>query len=139
MPFFMKTEVLIECTAAFLLIGFISFQTVRIFVLKRATFESLTVILSLISVIFGFYVWIKYGMIIEYGTSQEASNTNAFLLFTLGFSCFFISIVFLFLSILKYFFIGFGKYIHKLYFSLHHSIKKYFNILFFFILTFYVL
>ena len=94
--------VLVDIIVALCLISYNSFKFLRINVLKidkNVLFVGLT---SMISIAFGFYLFIKNGLILDYGTQNEISNNWAGQMWFLGVACIFIGLGFILSSIIKY-------------------------------------
>ena len=94
--------IIIELIIALCLIGYNLLEIFRINVLKiekNALFVGLT---SVISIAFGLYLFIKNGLLIDYGTEHEITSNWAGPMWFLGVVCIFIGLGFILSSILKY-------------------------------------
>jgi hypothetical protein len=97
-----KMPIIIELIIALCLIGYNLLEIVRINVLridKNALFLGLT---SVISIAFGLYLFIKNGLLIDYGTEHEITSNWAGPMWFLGVVCIFIGLGFILSSVLKY-------------------------------------
>ncbi|HXJ98110.1 MAG TPA: hypothetical protein VNJ50_04635 [Gelidibacter sp.] len=95
-------SILVDIIIAICLIGYNSFEIVRINVFKidkNALFTGLT---SMISIGFGLYLIIKNGLILDYGTQPEISINWAGQMWFMGVVCLFIGLGFILSSIMKY-------------------------------------
>jgi uncharacterized protein with PQ loop repeat len=78
--------------------------TIRIIFLGKEKFGLLIGLLSLMTLTFGVYLWIKNGLTIEYGTEEQVSQTNAPIMFAFGVANILTGFSFITVSILKYVF-----------------------------------
>lgn len=66
-------------------------------------------LISLFSLAFGVYLWIKNGLILDYGTPKEVANFYAAVGFAFGVANILLGLLFIGISILKYLFWRFSK------------------------------
>lgn len=76
----MLLQSIIGIALLFVIIAF----SIQIYILKKQSNAILTGLLSLIAIVYGAYLWISNGVIIEYGTETEINSSNAAWLFTVG-------------------------------------------------------
>lgn len=84
------------------LIGYNSFEIVRINIFKIDKNALLVGLTSMISIGFGLYLFIKNGLMLDYGTETEISTNWAGPMWFLGVVCILIGLGFIVSSILKY-------------------------------------
>jgi len=84
-----------------LLIG-ICFFSIQIYFFKNNSNAILTGFISMLSLVFGIYLWIMNGVILEYGTEKEIIESNATWLFTLGILNLLSGLAFIVLSISRF-------------------------------------
>lgn len=92
----------IDIIISLFLICYNSYEMVRIFFFridKNSLFTGLT---SMVSIVFGLYLFVKNGLILDYGTQAEISTNWAGQIWFLGVMCIFIGLGFILSSILKY-------------------------------------
>jgi len=75
---------LLQSLIGILLLFLIVVFSIQIYIFKKQTNGILTGLLSLIAVVYGAYLWISNGIVIEYGTELEISSTYAVWFFTIG-------------------------------------------------------
>jgi hypothetical protein len=75
---------LLTAIFAFAFLIYLSFETFRIHVLGKNNGFLLTSFISLISMSFGLYLLVRYGLIIDYGSATEIATNHAHLMVTLG-------------------------------------------------------
>ena len=75
---------LIQSFLGILLLFLIVFFSIQIYIFKKQSNAILTGLLSLMAIVYGGYLWIYYGVIIEYGTEAEINESSAVWLFTIG-------------------------------------------------------
>jgi len=95
-------NIVIEIGISLLLIGYNSFEIIRINIFKNdenALFAGLT---SMISIGFGLYLFVKNGLTLDYGTETEISSSWAEPMWFLGVVCILIGLSFIISSILKF-------------------------------------
>lgn len=95
-------NIVIEILISLLLIGYISFEIIRINIFKNDKGALLVSFASMISIGFGLYLFIKNGLILDYGTETEISTKWAGPMWILGVICGLIGLVFILSSIWKY-------------------------------------
>lgn len=94
--------ILVDIIIALCLLCYNLFEFVRINAFKidkNALFFGLT---SMISIGFGLYLFIKNGLILDYGTQEEISNNWAGQMWFFGVACIFVGFGFILSSILKF-------------------------------------
>ena len=96
---------IIDILLSLLLIGFNSVEMIRIYVLKKDKNVPLVALTSTISIGFGLYLIVKNGLVIDYGTQAEISESWAGPMWFLGVVCLFLGLGFILGSILKYIFV----------------------------------
>ncbi len=84
------------------MIFFILFEFVQINVFKKDKNALLTGLISLLLLVFSLYLWIKNGLLLDHGTTNEIQNAHAELMFFSAITGLFISLFFISISILKY-------------------------------------
>jgi hypothetical protein len=90
-----------EILIGLVLIGYNSFEIVRIIFFKIDKNALLVGLTSMISIGFGLHLFIKNGLILDYGTETEISTNWAGLMWLLGVVCILIGLGFIISSILK--------------------------------------
>ena len=81
---------------------FVLILGIRLYLLKKENDELILVLTSMLSVIFGLYLCIKNGFILDYGTKIQIAQSHAKGMFDLGKTNILICLFFIFVSILKY-------------------------------------
>ncbi len=66
-----------ETILSVLLILYILIELVRIHVFKKSNTVFLAGFISLLLIVFGFYLALKYGLILDYGSLEEINNSKA--------------------------------------------------------------
>jgi hypothetical protein len=93
-----KIEIIISCIlSAFILLG-----AIRIHFFKKETMELPVSLISLLSILFGFYLWIKNGIILDYGTPEEINQTHTPMMVGLGVANAILGLLFIIISIIPY-------------------------------------
>ncbi len=75
---------LLQSIIGIALLSLIIAFSIQIYFLKKQSNAILTGLLSLVAIVYGTYLWISNGVIIEYGTEAEINSSNAVWLFTIG-------------------------------------------------------
>lgn len=93
-----KIEILISSILTLpVLIG-----AIRINLFKKKNDGLMVGLISMLSIMFGIYLWIKNGMTLDYGTEVQIAQTHAPIMFALGVTNMLIGLSFIVISILKY-------------------------------------
>ena len=92
---------LLEIIIAILILSFVIFWNFKYKFFKSKT--NILVTFGPIMIIFGAYLYIKNGLIIDYGTEKEVSDNYAFEVLFLGGTNIIVGIILSFLSIIRYF------------------------------------
>lgn len=84
------------------MIIYVLIEIIRINLLKKDNNDLLAGLTSLILFLFGIYVWIRYGLILDYGTEKEILNSKAELMILFAYLSTSVSILFILISIIKF-------------------------------------
>src|SRR3989344_2710466 len=76
---------------------------IRTYLFKKQNDGLMLGVISMLSIMFGVYLWIKNGLILDYGTEEKIVQTNAQLMSNFGTMNVLIGSLFIIISILKYF------------------------------------
>lgn len=95
-------NITVEIIIAGMLALFVLFETIFINIFKKDKNALLTGMVSLLSVLFGLYLCMKNGLILDYGTEQEIIKSHAFTMYVLGVANFCIGLLFIGISFIKY-------------------------------------
>lgn len=93
---------LIEISVASILIGYNTFEFVRIGIFKIDKNGLILGLTSMIAIAFGLYLCLKNGIVLDYGTAFEISESWAEFMWNLGLICLCLGFAFIVRSILKY-------------------------------------
>ncbi len=93
---------LIEILISGSLIIYVLFKTINVNLLNKENAILSTGLISLLLIGFGFYLWIKNGLILDYGTPKEIKNSKAILMTVLGISGVFTGLIFIAITTLKF-------------------------------------
>jgi hypothetical protein len=94
----MLLQSIIGIALLFLIIAF----SIQIYILKKQSNAILTGLLSVVAIVYGTYLWISNGVIIEYGTEAEINSSSAVWLFTIGILNLITGLSFVFTSIFRF-------------------------------------
>ena len=100
---------IIEISVVSLLTIFILIQFVLINFLKRDRLALLTGLFSMICIGFSGYLWIKYGLIIEYGKTEDILQSQASVLSVVALLGLVVGLSFVALSIVKFIYLKLRK------------------------------
>ena len=92
---------ILEISVAGFFILYILFEFIKINFLKKDNGVLLASLASMLLFGFGLYLWIKYGLILDYGTKDEIINLSALLMFKIALISLFVSLMFILTSIFK--------------------------------------
>jgi hypothetical protein len=92
----------VEIVISSIFILFVLALAIRIYLLKKEKAELILVLISMLSILFGLYLCIKNGAILDYGTKIQIAQTHGESMFDLGKTNILISLFFIVISILKY-------------------------------------
>jgi hypothetical protein len=95
----MNINVEIVISSVFLL--FVLIIAIRIYLLKKEHDELILVLTSMLSIMFGLYLYITNGVIIDYSTKIQIAQAHAESMFDLGKTNILIGLMFIIISILK--------------------------------------
>jgi len=95
---------IIQSILGILLLASIFILSIQIYLFKNQNNAILTGFLSMLAIVFGAYLWIMNGVILEYGSEKEIIQSNASWLFTIGVLNLLSGLGFVFLSISRFLF-----------------------------------
>ena len=93
---------LLQSIIGIALLSLIIAFTIQIYFLKKQSNAILTGLLSLVAIVYGTYLWISNGVIIEYGTETEINSSNAVWLFTIGILNLIAGLSYVFISLFRF-------------------------------------
>ena len=97
-------NIIIEIFISCILTLYVFIGAIRINLSKKDKNGLIVGLISMISIVFGIYLWIKNGLILDYGTEEELIQTHAQIMFLFGIVNILIGLLFSIISILKYIF-----------------------------------
>jgi len=92
----------VEIVISSIFILFVLILAIRIYLLKKENAELILVLISMLSILFGLYLCIKNGAILDYKTKIQIAQANAESMFDFGKTNIVIGLFFIVISILKY-------------------------------------
>jgi len=101
-PYPKKMDIKIEILISGVLTLFVLSGAIRIYLFKKDKHGLMVGLMSMLSIMFGIYLWIKNGMTLDYGTEVQIDQSHAPIMFALGITNIIIGLLFIIVSILKY-------------------------------------
>lgn len=101
-PFPIQMDIKLELFISIALTLFVLIGTIRVNLFKKSNDALLIGLISMLSIMFGIYLWIKNGMTLDYGTEVQIAETYAPIMLALGITNILVSLLFIFISIVKY-------------------------------------
>ena len=92
----------VEIVISSIFISFVLILAIRIYILKKEHDELILVLISMLSILFGLYLCIKNGAILDYSSKIQIAQANSKSMFDLGKTNILIGLFFIVVSILKY-------------------------------------
>lgn len=84
------------------MILFVLFGLIKISIFKKNSFALPTALISLLLLGFGFYLSIKYGLVLDYGTEDEIKSAHTELMYSFAITSVFTGLGFILISIIKF-------------------------------------
>ena len=95
-------DIKIEILISSVLILIVLIGAIRIKLFNKDNEGLMVRMMSILSIIFGIYLWLKNGLILDYGTVEEVTQSHASIMFELGITNILIWLIFIVISIIKY-------------------------------------
>ncbi|MDY0216418.1 MAG: hypothetical protein RBS19_05630 [Bacteroidales bacterium] len=93
---------ILEILISVSMILYVLFEIIRINVLKKSENALSAGLISMLLVGFGIYLWIKNGLILDYGVEEEIIAAKADWMFVFAILSVFVGLVFILISIIKF-------------------------------------
>jgi hypothetical protein len=95
-------DIKIEILISSIFILFVLIGAIRIKLFNKDNEGLIVGLMSMLSIIFGIYLWLKNGLILDYGTVEEVTQSHASIMFELGITNILIWLIFIVIPIIKY-------------------------------------